>query len=739
MNLRKIFINYTFALLFISLPFIGTNKLIGYEPNEPIAAHGGHHGGGGGGGGHHGGGGSHGGGGHHGGGMHHPGSTSRSHHPPSRTHTPTHHTPKTHHTPQTHHTPKTHHPKWVDHHVPHHIPHWIPPSIDHYPPTYISPPTYEPPVISVPPSYTPPTYIPPPTYEPPPPTYQPPTTITIIIIIDGNEIPIDVPPDVIDSGTVIEVDGGDGTTIYVVPCNEDNPPADSPTGDFGYWQYVDALPGQPCGYWQWIPTDEQGNPPTTEQPPPEETPPPEVTPPPEETPTDTTTIVIVTGDGTEIILTIPIDVIDSGTVIEVPVDGTIIDIVPCNEDNPPTTAPTDSTGYWQWVPAEEAICNGYWLWIPTDEQGNPTTTIIDIFNPPGTTVIQPPVVTPTDTATVTIVIGDGSVIELIVPIDVIDNGTVIEVPVDGTIIYIVPCNENNPPFISPTDGYGNWQWIPGLEGICGYWLWIPTDAQGNPSSTIIDIFNPPSSGITTITGVEGSTAVVLPGDISIAVTGGDGNSVIVTITDSDGTSSSLTVPAARLASVITIPLSDGNSIDIQLGAEGNQPRAAPSDSPSGQWVWIAATQVSKGYWLWVPTGKGTQYKVPAAGVKQKTTGHLEKAAGQHMKWVPSGKAVQQQKVSQKQKDSKGHLEKVSSQKGKTHMKWVSPDKQKASAVKPATKPAAKPTVKADKAQKVKVDQQKMSQSKRTDVIKPASKGNVDQGKSKRTQLIKPVS
>lgn len=549
-RMRGMLMYWMWGLSLLLLPLTGTPDLSAQAPGHSdtliSGSMGGRSGGGRSGGGRSGGGrgGGHSGG--HGGGMRHGGGRSGGHgggmHTPHMPgHTPTH----------IHHPPRT---RYIPQYTP-------PPVIYSQPSTPSYPPSYEPP------SYAPPVYTPeptpPPIYVAPPeePQEEPtPQTITIVIYINDVPIPVDVPIDVIDDGTVIEVPSDDGTVIYVVPCNEASAPGDSPTGGTGYWQWIPPSAGQICGYWVWIPTDEAGTP---------------------------TTI---------------IDVYPPG--FEPEPETTIIDVFP----------------------------------------PEPETTIIDVFPPtaetPAVTALQDIVV---------IVLGDGTIIEVDVPGDVIVDGTIIDVLLaNGYIIYIIPNNEDNPPLVGPIDGLGYWQWIPGYEGFLGYWLWIPVDDYGNPVQQIIDVFAPQvGAGVVTVTG----STLVLPNGEVIVVTGGDGYPAVVTITYVDGTSKTITVPVVALSSVVTVPLSTGVNVELLVIPQGSPPTAAPADSPYGQWQWIAPTSVSKGYWMWVPDVKKQPRKFD---MTQRQKGHLEKVApkaGQkskaHMKWVPGKGDQQKQKVDQR--------------------------------------------------------------------------------------------
>lgn len=495
---------------------------------------------------------------------------------------------------------RTYHPPGRTYHPPHG------PYINrYYPPQYTPPPV----IYSQPqqPQYPPPSYsepTPPPTYYTPPPVVPeeepPPEVITIVIVIYINDvpIPIDVPIDVIDDGTVIEIPADDGTVIYVIPCNEASPPGESPTGGTGFWQWIPPSAGQICGYWVWIPTDEAGTP-----------------------------------------ITI-IDVYPPG--MEPPTDTTIIDVFP------PVDQPTD-------------------------------TTIIDVFPPFDAGI-----------SSVIIILGDGTILEIPVTIDIIDGSIIIDVVVDGGIIYIIPGNVDNPPLVGPIDELGYWQWVVGYDGYLGYWLWIPVDAYGNPSQLIIDLLAPPC--VCVVTTQEGVNTVVLPGGAVITVLGGDGNPAVVTVTYGDGTSNSVTVPVAQQSSVINIPLKTGITAELSLFKQDSPPVAAPVDSPNGHWEWVAAKAKSKGYWIWVPDAQKQPRKVD---MSQKKQGHLEKVpakSGQksHMKWVP-GKADQKQKFDQKQKpvmdktqnpamtqQKKPVVDQKQKMKGRTELMRGKPDPQKSS-------------------------------------------------------------
>lgn len=531
-----------------------------------------------------------------------------------------------------------------------------PPPIRHvnkyYPPTYVTPPVTYPPTYSPPtPAYTPPVYTPPPVYIPPPeeippitilppvieqpqepPPEEPPPeepvvdTITIIIIIDGVEIPVDIPIEIIDEGIVIEVESGDGTIIYVIPCNEDVPPVENPTGGNGYWKWVPPGEGLICGYWIWVSTD-----------------------------------------------------------------ITIIDVFP---------------------PVEE-----------------PGTTIIDVFPP-----VDTGIVTGLNDVIVVVVLGDGTIIDLLVPIDIVNAGTIIEIPIGGEIIYIIIGNEDVPPIFGPIDGLGYWQWIEGFDGISGYWLWVPLDAEGNPLTTFVNIFNP-STEVIVVAGVAGNT-VTLPFGITIVVIPGEGISDVVIITDPMGNTQSIAVAAENLTSVITIPLSNGVNVYVVLEPQGTVPTAVPAGSPSGHWEWIAATATSKGYWIWVPTPgttaaqpKAVQYKPDP---KNKPKGSFQKVpAGKpgpqddHLRWVPQGKGAKQVAPKAMQQPSKGVVQPVKKQamqpvkasvdqkqksqvdkpqKGKGHLKWVPADKtdqSKKSKLEQLKAKAAQQKAKIDQKQKSK--------------------------------------
>jgi hypothetical protein len=227
--------------------------------------------------------------------------------------------------------------------------------------------------------------------------------------------------------------------------------------------------------------------------------------------------------------------------------------------------------------------------------------VIDGFPTSGTTIIDTFGTPTTDSTTVDIPIGNGQTITITIPTTVITGGntTIIDVPTgDGTSIYVSFGDPNDPPDTTP-GGDGSWQWVASSDGN-GVWEWTPTDASGNPT-TIIDTFIPavtdPGGAAQ---GVDGQT-ILIPGGLSIVVTGENGNPAFVTITDSDGTSSSIEIPVSDFTSVITIPMDDNSSVYIELAAQDNPPKDAPSAGLKGSWTWIVPTKVSKGYWLWTPS------------------------------------------------------------------------------------------------------------------------------------------
>ncbi len=145
---------------------------------------------------------------------------------------------------------------------------------------------------------------------------------------------------------------------------------------------------------------------------------------------------------------------------------------------------TTNGGAWQWIPGVDDS-DGYSVWVPTDANGDPTTgndqfptggaTILDTFGTPNT-----------DSATVVVPLGDGKSSNIKLPSTVVigANTTVIDVPSGkGTSIFISFGNQNNPPNTKPGSA-GSWKWIASSNGS-GFWEWMPTDADGNPT-TLMD-------------------------------------------------------------------------------------------------------------------------------------------------------------------------------------------------------------------------------------------------------------